>query len=118
MRKPTATYDAFDVVVVPFPFTDRAASKRRPALVVSPDSAFNRPSGHAVLAMITSQEHPLWPLDIPLTDLGSAGLTIRSLVRMKLFTVDQRLILRKAGKLSERDRGSVSRALSRLVPRT
>ncbi|MBF0195885.1 MAG: hypothetical protein HQL71_15100 [Magnetococcales bacterium] len=29
------TYDVYDVVVVPFPFTDRSTSKRRPALVLS-----------------------------------------------------------------------------------
>ena len=27
-------YERFDLVVVPFPFTDSAASKRRPALVI------------------------------------------------------------------------------------
>ena len=29
------TYRQFDVVVVPFPFTDVEASKRRPALILS-----------------------------------------------------------------------------------
>ena len=29
------TFDAFGVVVVPFPFTDRNTTKRRPALVLS-----------------------------------------------------------------------------------
>ena len=28
-------FKAFDVVVVPFPFADRDATKRRPALVIS-----------------------------------------------------------------------------------
>ncbi len=35
------TYDTFDVVVVPFPFTDRSAAKRRPALVVSRHESFS-----------------------------------------------------------------------------
>ncbi|MGA2038389.1 MAG: type II toxin-antitoxin system PemK/MazF family toxin [Bryobacteraceae bacterium] len=45
------TCDVFDVVVVPFPFTDSPAAVRRPALVLSRPS-FNR-HGYTVLAMIT-----------------------------------------------------------------
>jgi mRNA interferase MazF len=58
------TFEAFDVVVVPFPFTDRTTSKRRPALVLSDSAAFNRQVGQSVLAMITSAKHPDWPLDV------------------------------------------------------
>ena len=50
------TYSPGDVVVVPFPFSDREASKRRPALVCSA-TAFNDSSHHLVLAMITTASH-------------------------------------------------------------
>ena len=109
------TFEAFDVVVVPFPFTDRAATKRRPALVLSERSAFNAGIGHAVLAMITSASHSGWPLDVPLSDLHAAGLTSASVVRMKLFTLDERLILRKAGSLAAADRKAVAAALRKLL---
>ena len=58
--KPTVTFKVFDVVVVPFPFTDRAAVKRRSALVVS-GAAFNDSHARVVLAMITSAVHAGWP---------------------------------------------------------
>ena len=109
------TFEAFDVVVVPFPFTDRAATKRRPALVLSDRSAFNAGIGHVVLAMITSASHSDWPLDVPLADLQAAGLTSASVVRMKLFTLDERLILRKAGSLAAADRKAVAAALKKLL---
>ena len=110
-----ATFEAFDVVVVPFPFTDRAATKRRPALVLSDRSAFNAGIGHVVLAMITSASHSDWRLDVALADLHAAGLTSVSVVRMKLFTLDDRLILRKAGSLAAADRKAVAAALRKLL---
>jgi mRNA interferase MazF len=90
---------AFDTVVVPFPFTDRAASKRRPALVVS-DSQFNLAENHSVLAMITSAEQTHWLADYSISNIRAAGLSHPCVVRMKLFTLDHRLILRIAGALS------------------
>lgn len=109
------TYDAFDVVVVPFPFTDRAAVKRRPALVLSDAAAFNAAIRHVVVAMITSATHAGWPLDTPVVDLREAGLPSASVVRMKLFTLDDRLIVRRAGALGRPDRENVRLALRKLM---
>jgi hypothetical protein len=47
----TVTCKPFDVVVVPFPFTDRHLSKRRPALALSSES-FSADSGYTILARI------------------------------------------------------------------
>jgi mRNA interferase MazF len=102
-----------DVVVVPFPFTDRRASKRRPALALSSES-FNRESGHTVLAMITSADNPPWPMDI-IVDSAEAGLHAPSKVRMKLFTLDNRLILRKVGRLSQTDQRAVAVVVRKLT---
>lgn len=99
---PSPTYRPGDVVVVPFPFTDRDASKRRPALVCS-HAEFNRSSRHLVLAMITTSTHRPWPGDIALTDVESAGLPSASTVRWKVFTLDQAFILRPAGRLGAAD---------------
>jgi mRNA interferase MazF len=108
-------FEAFDVVVVPFPLTDRRATKRRPALVLSAEAVFNTPAGHLVLAMITSADNAPWPLDTPVTDLASAGLPAPSVVRMKLFTLDAGLVLRRAGALGNGDRKAVKAVLSRLL---
>jgi mRNA interferase MazF len=45
-------FNSFDVVIVPFPYSDRLAEKRRPALVISN----RRLQSHGIvwLAMITS----------------------------------------------------------------
>jgi len=115
MKKHTVTYKAFDVVVVPFPFTDRATTKRRPALVLSNAKSFNQPVGQSVLAMITSAANSAWLLDINITDLDAAGLTSASIIRMKLFTLDHQLIIRKAGSLATQDRAAVQQVLKKLL---
>lgn len=115
MRRPTVTFEAFDVVVVPFPFTDRTTTKRRPALVLSDAKVFNSQLGQSVLAMITSARNSDWPLDVEIANLDSAGLSSASVVRMKLFTLDDQLVIRKAGALAENDRKSVVAALRELL---
>jgi len=115
MKKHTVTYKAFDVVVVPFPFTDRATTKRRPALVLSDAKSFNQPVGQSVLGMITSAANSTWPLDINITDLDAAGLTSSSIIRMKLFTLDHQLIIRKAGSLAPKDRDAVQQVFKKLL---
>jgi mRNA interferase MazF len=109
------TYNGFDVVVVPFPFTDRRTQKRRPALILSKNEEFNMTAGHYVLAMITSQKNPDWPLDTLIADMKKAGLTAPSKVRMKLFTLDMRLIIKKIGTLANKDQKAVSKALKDLL---
>jgi mRNA interferase MazF len=106
---------AYDVVVVPFPFSDRRLSKRRPAAVLS-SPEFNSASGHTLLAMITSAANPPWPLDVQI-EVEKAGLQAPSKVRMKLFTLDNRLILRKAGTLVQSDRHAIEGSLTRLLGR-
>lgn len=104
----------FDVVVVPFPFVDSPRSKRRPALVLSRPDSLGNTIGHSVMAMITSTKHSAWPMDAEIGDLESTGLPAPSKVRMKLFTIDHELVLRKAGSLGADDRDNVRRALEGL----
>jgi mRNA interferase MazF len=111
----TVTFEAFDVVVVPFPFTDRTTTKRRPALVLSDAGSFNKRVGQSVLAMITSASNSDWPLDVNIQNLDDAGLPSASVVRMKLFTLDDKLVIRKAGMLAEQDRSAVSTTLRQLL---
>lgn len=96
-------YEPGDDVVVPFPFTERLASKRRPALVCS-SATYNGATRHVVLAMITTARHSKWPGDVPIRDLHAAGLPAPSIVRWKLFTLDASLIIRQAGTLAGEDR--------------
>ncbi len=104
----------WDVVLVPFPFIDQPGHKRRPALVLS-DRAFNR-HGHTVLAMITTAGHHPWPGDVVLADLKAAGLNVPCLARLKLFTLDNRLLIKRLGQLSPRDQQQVTKQLQTFLP--
>lgn len=107
-------YDPFDVVVVPFPFTDKKQFKRRPALVLSAREFYNSAAGHVVLAMITSVKNNPWPGDVRIHDLKIAGIRSESVVRMKLFTLDERLILQSIGKITGADRQEIKKSFSRI----
>lgn len=114
ISEPWRTLQPFDLVRVPFPFSDRAASKVRPALVLS-RPAFHGRSGHLLLAVVTSSAQAPWPLDWAIRDLQGAGLPRSSLVRMKLFTLDGRLLREPLGRLGEPDRRGVGRHLKELL---
>jgi len=118
MSKPTVSFERFAVVRVPFPFTDRNATKNRPALVLSNPGTFNTAAGHSVMAMITSETNPPWPLDCALADLSAAGLPAPSKVRFKLFTLDHRLVRGQLGKLSPADSKMVRAGLAKLFDET
>ncbi|NQT29867.1 MAG: type II toxin-antitoxin system PemK/MazF family toxin [Candidatus Saganbacteria bacterium] len=99
----------YDVVVVPFPFVDKPKTKKRPTLVLS-NLDFNK-SGHTILAMITTKQHPSWPGDSQIGNYASAGLRFPCLVRFKFFTLDNRLLLRKIGHLSKKDSNQIEKHL-------
>ena len=82
-------FEPFDIVVVPFPYADRLAEKRRPALVIS-----NRMlAGHGLIwvAMITSVDNEAWSSDIAIGDLKRAGLPAPRLNKTAARTVGQKL---------------------------
>jgi len=66
--------DTWDVVSVPFPFTDSSRTKRRPALVLSA-RPFNE-SGHVILTMITSAMQPAGPRIPPFTPCKQPGCVV------------------------------------------
>jgi len=107
-------FERHSLVLVPFPFTDRATQKRRPAVVLSSHD-FQCASGHVLLAMVTSAKQSAWPLDWTIQNHQAAGLPQPCLVRFKVFTLDERLILKTLGCLAPPDRDGVAAQLHQLV---
>ena len=105
----------FDVIVVPFPYSDnQQKTKRRPAVIISKDNSFHTHAGKIVIAMITSARDP-WPHDVAIKDLHKAGLHVDCSIRMKIFTIEQRFILESIGTLGAADRKNLKAALGKLL---
>jgi len=86
------------VVVVPFPFSDLAAAKRRPALVISALEGDD-----IILCQITSQAaKDQYAIPLQDHDFEQGGLKQPSHVRPnRLFTADSHIVLYKAGTLHQ-----------------
>jgi len=85
MMRRIVIYHCFEIVKIPFPFTDQQAIKNWPALIISSAKSFNCYIDYSAIAMITSVKHSAWPLDTIISDLKSAGLPVASLIRLKLL---------------------------------
>ena len=108
-------FDRYDVVSVPFPYTDRAALERRPALVVS-EPTLERRFGLLWVLMITSAANRSWHGDVAIPDHGAVGLPIPSIIRpAKIATVEaSRAQIR--GRLPETIAAAVAAAVRSIVP--
>ncbi|MBI5525993.1 MAG: type II toxin-antitoxin system PemK/MazF family toxin [Deltaproteobacteria bacterium] len=100
-----------DVLLIAFPFTDAAGSKRRPALVVhdsgDDDVLVARVTGQAVGGVF----------DVPIQEWRDAGLVMPSVARVdKLATLEKRLVERRLGHLADIDAQTVKFALKSLLP--
>jgi mRNA interferase MazF len=114
MRDSDTRFDAFDIVVVPFPYSDRLAEKRRPALVISNKRL--EALGVLWVAMITSADNEGWQGDVPISDVNRAGLPAPSVIRpTKIACIDPARVLRRAGKLDKATARVVSQRVRRFL---
>lgn len=105
----------FDIVVVPFPYADRLAEKRRPAVVINEPVVSDRYK-LVWLAMITSAANPRWDCDVEISELAPTALPAPSRVRpVKIATADVARIVRRIGSLGSRDARALKTALASLL---
>ena len=105
----------FDIVVVPFPYADRLAEKRRPAVVISAPVVSDRYK-LVWLAMITSATNPRWDCDVDVSEVAPTSLPAPSRIRpVKIATADVARVVRRIGKLGARDTKALRSALGGLL---
>jgi mRNA interferase MazF len=87
-------YDFGDIVLVPFPFTSQAASKKRPAVVVS-NPAYNASKPDIVVMAVTSQLRASALLgEVWLQDWQAARLLKPSAIKPVFATLEQVIVIR------------------------
>jgi mRNA interferase MazF len=106
--------ERYETIVVPFPFADIPVLKRRPVVAIS-GAAFNLTNAATVVAMITTAKASTWPSDTIISDLDSAGLRVPCIVRWRVATIPNDLILRRLGELSPLDRLGCERQLANIL---
>lgn len=97
------TYNAGDIILIPFPFTDFSTFKQRSAVILS-SRRFNRSNDDVIIAAITSHmetRKARYEYRLTVAEQKAAGLPKPSVIKLgKIVTIDQRLIRKRIGTLS------------------
>ena len=100
-------YSKNDVVLVPYPFSDRSGSKVRPAMVIGG----LHPSQDLFVAPLTSKTERLLPGEFVLSDWSAAGLNVPTAFKRALYTARQSSITKFVGRLASSDAEKVRASL-------
>lgn len=104
-----------DIVLVPFPYTDQSAAKRRPAVVIS-KQGYNSRHPDVIVMPVTSQlRGDARPDDTVVEDWRAANLLKPSAIKPVIATLEQSLLVRRLGMLSERDRAALASTIEELL---
>ncbi|MBI2146156.1 type II toxin-antitoxin system PemK/MazF family toxin [Candidatus Woesearchaeota archaeon] len=100
-----------DVVVLPFPFSDLSASKKRPAVVVA-----TLQGDDVICCQITSEARfDDYSVTLNNNDFKEGNLHVASMVRPnRIFTADKAIISYSAGKLKEKKIKEIENILVRI----
>jgi len=106
------TFVKGDVIVVPFPFSDLSAAKRRPAFVVAALMGDD-----AILCQITSKTvADSYAIPISDNDFATGSLRQDSNIRPnRLFTADSNIILYRVGTLTQDKTQEVIKKIVQIV---
>ena len=103
-------YEKWDIVLVPFPFTDLSAAKKRPALIISPNQ-YNKYQD-VIIAFVTSKLNTRHRMgDYKISEWEKSNLPKPSMIRMKFATIDKSMIIKTLGRLVKNDSREFSLSL-------
>lgn len=93
------TYNFGEIVLVPFPFTDQTAIKKRPAIIVS-SNGYNTNRPDIIIMAVTSQMRSAEYFgDTIIHQWKKAGLLKPSVIKPIFTTIEKRLVIKTSGAL-------------------
>jgi mRNA interferase MazF len=108
-------YNFGDVLLVPFPFTDQTTTKKRPTIVISSDN-YNQSKLDILLIAVTSQvKTPLQFGEVLITEWSNAGLLKASVIKPIITTLENKLVIKKLGKLETTDIRALQSLLQQII---
>jgi len=99
------------IVILPFPFSDLSASKKRPAIIVA-----TLQGDDVICCQITSEARfDSYSIVLNKNDFKEGELQVISMIRPnRIFTADKSIILYKAGMLEEKKIKEIEESLVRI----
>jgi mRNA interferase MazF len=92
-------FERGDLLLVPFPFTDLSAVKRRPVLAITAADGY----GDFIAMPVTSRPQAEHGLALAATDMLSGTLPAASWIRTnRIVTLNASLVVKTVGRISER----------------
>lgn len=101
-----------DIVLVPFPFADLSAAKKRPVLILTEPDTY----GDFLAVAVTSRSHHVHAVEVTKDDLAGGGLPVTSWVRVdRLVTLNLGLCIKPLAQVREEYIGRVVAAICRRI---
>ncbi len=109
------SYTFGELILVPFPFTDQSATKKRPAVIVS-NQAYHDSHRDLIIMAITSQiRQPLSLGEGLIVDWNKSGLLKSSVFKPVFTTIEHNLVIKKMGTLSAADLNTLRQILAKVI---
>jgi mRNA interferase MazF len=105
-----------DIVLIPIPFTDLAAQKKRPAAIISSNTYNTANADIVVVALTSNLETRDFTIMVSSADLTEGLLKATSMIRVdKIYTLDKSIVIKKIGSLNNSVFENIIASLNRLV---
>jgi mRNA interferase MazF len=101
------SFSRLETILVHYPFSDLSAAKVRPAVIIHAPHV----SQDCLIVPLTSRLAGLLPGEFALAEWSAAGLNVPSAIKRGLYTVHERLVIKRLGSLEPQDARQLERSL-------